>query len=194
MTEGAQLGRCGLGIVQLQPAMLRKGTLLAERPGCSFIWLGVRSLPLCVCCCIQRGTPFLGLCVAWCCSPHRLPFTWPGSALHVHHPAKPARRERKRSDHHHQPRATRHALPRSDRLVLARSRPDALVLPGIVPPSHLVATLPPVLIGTAESTRSRRLPQDRQPKALFIRCFTLVFCASIGAVLRLESSSPLPAP
>lgn len=49
-------------------------TLLAERPGCSFIRLGFRSLPLC--CCIQRGTPFF-LAVAsvafWCCSTHRLP-------------------------------------------------------------------------------------------------------------------------
>jgi hypothetical protein len=153
-------------------------TLLAQRPGCSFIRLGFRSLPLC--CCIQRGTPFF-----WPLRPSPS-----GVALRIGCPlasarlssAHPSSRQPSstRTEAFRPPSspATRHALPRSDRLVPARIRPDALALPGIVPPSHLVASPPPVptrpsslvraltsrikLIGTAESTQNRRLPQDRQ--------------------------------
>ncbi len=206
----AQLGRGGLGIVQLQPAMLRNwrpgSTLLAERPGCSFISLGFRSLPLC--CCIQRGTPFFWPLsspsgVALYASAAPLPL--PGSALHIHHPASPARRERKRSDPPSSP-ATRHALPRSDRLVPARIRPDAdspwnraaessrcLAATSPTRPPSLVRHSPLASSSSGQPNRHRTVDCPRiDSLRLLIRCFTLVFCASIGAVLRLESSSPLP--
>jgi hypothetical protein len=78
MTEGAQLGRGGLGIVQLQPAMLRNWrpriNAAGSAAGLQFYSAGL-SLAASLLLHPARHAVFLAVASVafWCCSTHRLP-------------------------------------------------------------------------------------------------------------------------